>query len=355
MKGKLGRYAIEYKGVWYTSEKDCCEKLGKVYANIKNYKRKGMSFEEAMEYIPPSSEYELGGVVYSSKKEACRVLKVYVSTVDARLEKGWSKEEAFGLVKKDCIDVGGVIYSNVAEACKILKKDPKLVNSRLYNGWSLDEAFDIVERKKQYKGKKVPIGGVEYPNLRVACEVLGKDYKVVYSRIHTLGYSYDEAFDIVERESKDSFEYKGVTYRNLRHACDELGLNINTVQKRISGYGYSREEALDMGADCKFISIDLGNKKYKSLYSFCRDYGLNYSSVTGRINKNGYSVLQAVGIEPYSVDGVIVKGIIGSGVSVISYTANNYYKCLENGKIKYYSKDELIKIRRKAFENGERF
>ena len=37
MKGKLGRYAIEYKGVWYTSEKDCCEKLGKVYANIKNY------------------------------------------------------------------------------------------------------------------------------------------------------------------------------------------------------------------------------------------------------------------------------------------------------------------------------
>lgn len=354
MNEKLGRYAIEYNGVWYKSEKDCCEKLGKVYANIKNYKRKGMSFEEAMIYIPPSSEYEVEGVVYSSKKEACRILKVGVDTVNKRLEKGWSKEEAFGLVSKEFIVVGGASYSSISEACTVLGKDNKLVNSRLFNNWSLDEAFDIVPRKKKIRGKEVTLKGVIYPNLRVACEELNKDYRTVYSRIHVLGYTYEEAFDIIPKVTESSFEYKGVMYSSINHACKELGLNVATVNKRISKYGYSKEEALDLGASERIL-IEFGSKIYYSLMSFCKDYGLNYSSVTGRISKRCFTPYQAIGIEPRTENGVILNGLIGRGISVVSYVTKDYYKCDDNGKIKYYSKDELFSIRRKAFEEGERF
>ena len=74
-----------------------------------------------------------------------------------RLHKGWTLEEAFELVKRDGvkgteITVEGKTFISIAEAARYYNLNVYMVSQRLnILGWSIEEAFELVPRKRKRK------------------------------------------------------------------------------------------------------------------------------------------------------------------------------------------------------------
>lgn len=72
---------------------------------------------------------------------------------------------------------------SLAEAAEIVGLPYKQVHFRLKHGWSLERALSTPVRN----GRTA---------LRIKCDELGLDYKMVYQRIHTYGWTEEEALSI---------------------------------------------------------------------------------------------------------------------------------------------------------------
>ena len=276
----------------------------------KKSRNPSLSLEEIIKSV--NSGLKSNSVVYKGKvfpdlQSFCKEYNLSYSYMFTKRKRGYSLEDSINMYNTYCLEkrvlAGGKVFKDLVEACKYYKKDEDLVRGRIKQGWEIEEALELVYRKKR---NDIEFEGIIYSDAKELCEKFSINYNT-FNRRKADGWS------LYECVYGKPFILNGIQYLHRKDACDKLGYTEKTIRGRIA---------------------------------------------------RGYSVEEAFGVFPYCIDGIIVtrsnplvKKVfpISSSVEAISYVTNGYYKCKEEGKIKYYSKDELFEIRRKAFENGERF
>ena len=199
------------------------------------------------------------GKTFKSINEACRYHNVSSSNVNRRLNDGWSIEEAFGFVKrknskyKDII-LEGVYYESIKEACRWYLLDYDNVKNRLNRlGWTLEEAFELVERDKENKGtsKPITIKDKTFKSFKEACRYYKLNSSIVSGRLKT-GWSIEEAFGLVIKKDGG---YKpvtvdGKTFRSVGEASRYYNVDYDKARKRINS-GWTNEEAFELVPRCR--------------------------------------------------------------------------------------------------------
>lgn len=205
-------------GVEYDSLRQVCLFYNKEYNTVKSRVALGWTYEEALDLVE-RNQIHLGDKTFRSKQDACRYYNVPRSTVEYRLDQGYSLEQAYGLVpikkgdkpkkrkprKKRVIrnssweiKVRGKTFRSKAHAARYYNIDIMLVYARENLGWTLEEALGLVPRKIN-RGEPIPVDGVIYKNLYVACKHYNLKYNTVYRRLER-GWSIEEAFELVPRK-----------------------------------------------------------------------------------------------------------------------------------------------------------
>lgn len=150
----------------------------------------------------------LEGKTFISRTEACKYYGLNRDKVKMRLRRGWSLEEAFELADRNTyrktaheIELNGKKFKSKAAACRYYNLDRQLVYSRLNLGWSLEEAYGLKNRKIT-KGEQIIVEEKIFRSLYAACKYYNKEYSKTYKRIKIIGWTPEEAFELVPREKK---------------------------------------------------------------------------------------------------------------------------------------------------------
>ena len=371
--------AEKINGLEFSSLTKACDYFGACRKTVSKYVRnEGMTKEDAInrylkekkarELAKEQESFELEGVIHPNLRSACVKYNVPYSKAYNRRKSGWSYERIFiteresktsnGRSKK--YHINGVIYNNIDEICFVFKvtHNTILKYTDKYN-ISVEKFIENLDFYMPSKSNKYELEGVEYSSIPEVCLKYNKDYEKVQNRLQS-GWSLEEAVDLVDRNSKiySGIEYnvRGMKFSSKSSMCNYYGVSISGFNRRIDS-GWSLEEALGITPRQEdFIIVD--GLKFKNKTDIASHFKVNRSTMNSRVS-SGRSYEEAVGIIPVvNSEGVInisLSSKISSSVSILSFVANDYYKCDDNGKIKYYSKNELFEIRRKAFESGERF
>lgn len=365
---------LKINNISFNNLTDVCSYYGIPKSNIEKYiADEDISEEDAInKYIKEnkmvgkqgnSEGLILKGVYYPSFHSACKAYNVpYSSSYTRRYVYGWSLEEVFlgaidvkKLERKSYI-IFGEEYPSLNAVCKKFNVKSDTVNKYVKKyGITVAEFIENIGEYISSKRNSYVVEGVSYITLQDVCNAYSKDYNKVYRRVHK-GWSIEEAIDLVKREVKNKpkeYIVRGRVFKSKSEMCSHYNISTDGFNGRIKK-GWTVEEALGLVDKKDYLIVD--GKKFESKVAISAYYKINRGTLIRRTSK-GYSLEEAIGLFPRVDSGIIVKDSysICSSVRILSYVANNYYKCKEDGRIKYYSKDELFKIRRKAFEEGERF
>jgi uncharacterized protein YjcR len=101
------------------------------------------------------------------------------------------------------IILDGQQFDSNAEAAKFYGLSQKTVNARIKRlGWSIRQAFELDSPPLNNQKKKIApltIEGRSFPNLSEAARFYELDPSTVYQRRQKLGWSVEEALEIVEK------------------------------------------------------------------------------------------------------------------------------------------------------------
>lgn len=162
-----------------------CNRRSKLYAAIKKYGPASFSSEVAAEF--------------DSEDEAYKHEELLIRILDSRKNGYNTAHGGIQGVRKE-ISIDGVVYRSHAAAA--LAHDvpyPKFMD-RLNKGRTAEQAVGLKEYKK-FNGLVIA-GGVEYRTLNAAATSLGLDRANVAKRVRNLGWTIEEALEIVPREKK---------------------------------------------------------------------------------------------------------------------------------------------------------
>lgn len=304
-------------------------------------------------------EVTIYGKEYENLRKASVILKFDYEKVrkKAARDTHLSLEEVIEFINKGLKSTSvvykGEVFPDLRNFCKEYNLSYSYMSTKRREGYGLEESIRMC---RDFTSKnEVPVGGKVFKNLSEACRYYKKDEKLVRGRLKQ-GWKLEEALELVYREKRNDIEFEGVIYSDSKELCEKYGVNYNTFNTR-KAYGWSLYECI---YGKPFM---LNGVQYLHRLDACNKLGYTEKTIRGRISR-GYTLEEAFGVHPYCIDGRIVTDVsskvkkvfpISSSVKALSYVTNNYYKCNDGGKIKYYSKDELFEIRRKAFEAGERF
>ena len=282
------------------------------------------------------NQITLEGKTYKSVKEASDYYKVNYDKIRGRLRTGWTLEEAFGLIERNnnkgkSITIEGITYKSIAIACDYYNLNYGTVHNRLYNGWSIEEAFELVKKKKNSSlYKKITLEENQFDSLAEACRYYNLDSNTIYARLQ-IGWSIEEAFGLVKREDKirKPITIEGKTFISIAEACKYYKFDTDLVYKRMNNYGWSIEEAfelVDRDTYRHYLNkpLVIQGKQFKSLSKACDCYNIDYSLVLYRIDRLKWSIEDAVSTPVNNHKG---EKILINNIEFISLAeACRYYK-----------------------------
>lgn len=185
---------------------------------------------------------------YWGAAELAEGFGLYVETVRKRLQAGWSPRQTAGVdapptfVRKgNSYKIGDVVYNSERELCRAYEINNNLFRARYHGmGWSLEEALDLVERDNP---DEIFVEGIGYPNLRAACRAFDVPLERIRSRLR-LGWSHDEAFDRMPREHRNRLSVcvGDIEYSSLSDAAKSIGVKYSIVVQRLRR-GWTVDEA----------------------------------------------------------------------------------------------------------------
>ena len=342
---------------------------GVAYTAVIERISKGMPLEEALSY---KLKYGVTvfGKEFPSKVKACEYYGVKVATINYRMKNsGLSLEEAISLCNG--VSVEGKKFKTIKDACIYHDVKPQSVAKKMQEGMTVEEAILYLKNLYvSYKDKK-------YSSVSAICKEEDVAVEGVLRRVRK-GMSLEEAVLEVKKIQSDKVIVGGYSFRSKTQAVEFFGVSAAAVYGRTAKKGMSFEEAIRVdnvnltpinpdvlklkpssGKNTKYENVLLNGKLYNSLEQVCSQLAVNSRVVRGRLQR-GLSLEEAVGLKMVFPDRVGVNKVnytlnVGRGIRIVEVIDANYCKCDVNGKVRYFSKDELSVIRRKAFENGERF
>lgn len=109
--------------------------------------------------------------------------------------------------------------------------------------WIIEQACGLDEPPPDHRGnaKPITVAGREFRSMLEACSVFKVDKRTVDLRINRMGWSIDEAFEVVKR-SKYQIILNDLIFETRRDACRYFQLNEKMVERRLRS-GWSLEEA----------------------------------------------------------------------------------------------------------------
>ena len=98
------------------------------------------------------------------------------------------------------ITVGGKTFKTKKEAAEYYNLNEEMVCGRLRNGWSIEEAFELLPRKRKHAiPREIIVRGKTFETIADACKYYNLKESKVRDRINQLGWSIEEAFELVPR------------------------------------------------------------------------------------------------------------------------------------------------------------
>lgn len=149
------------------------------------------------------------------------------------------------------VTIDGVEYGSISEAARSFGIEPSLLGARLRKGYTPEQAAGLVpppEKSTPYNAESLVVGDREFQSLTAAAKAFDIPPQQIHKRIKQLGWTVEEAFELVDRKGVPSNHAKkvvvdGVTYNSIRDASAAYGLSQSTVNRRVKG-GMSLEDAL---------------------------------------------------------------------------------------------------------------
>lgn len=317
--------------------------------------------------------HHVEGVGYRGVGQLADSYDLLEETVRARLTAGWSVEQAIGLDsppkfsrKGTQFQIGGKSFESETALAKEFNIPIERFRARVHQmNWSIDEALGLIERPLN----QVTVDGKSFANLKLACDAFGHHREKIRSRLNN-GWTVDEAFEIVERDSKPAkpkaipvkhfpLEIDGATYSNAQQLADFVGVSVGTIKYRLSNR-WSLDELMK-GTNQKAIgkNLSVNGTYYPSLSEACRHFLIERTVAQSRLNM-GWSIEEALGIkeraQPEPVQIYVVRhpdGKISEVENLASFCRENNLKSsgnlsetLRSHKHHRYHGFSLIEIKR---------
>ena len=307
---------FEYKGVKYRSLKAAAEAYGLDHRTVWNRLKLGKSKDEAfsLENLPKtgrSAPITVEGKTYPAVSVAARVFGVKERTIHGRLERGLTPEQAVGLESfdegnKQQIIVGGITFPSIAAAARHFEVPLYSVHNRLKRGRSIEEVFQKGEiKRKSPRFKKISVSGLEFEQLKDACDYFDVGYQVARYRLRKK-WTMEQVFELepapenLSKSAPQKIEFRGTIYHSISALADAFEIEERNLARRLN-QGWSLEEALelvDRDYTTKPQEITVEGTVFESRNDAARHYGLNIGTVATRVKKQGWSIEQALELEP---------------------------------------------------------
>ena len=261
--------------------------------------------------------YELEGITYYSLASIADEYGIVPVTLHKRMQSGrWTIEQACGLHEPPPdfrsnavpITVAGREFRSMLEACSVFNVDKRTVNLRLNRmGWSIDEAFEVVKRSKY----QIILNDLVFETRRDACRHFQLNEKMVESRLRN-GWSLEEAFGLKDRRSRPnnspaisaanrtkSITFQGNLYQSTGQLALAYGIKPATLYYRLRN-GWTIEQAIGHDERPQINPrVDyhkINNEKF-STQELVKKYDVDISTFRAR-RKRGWNLGQCLGIEP---------------------------------------------------------
>lgn len=238
----------------YKTFTECCRKFSCTASNVIAYaKRHHISKSEALEaYITKNKgkrNFIFHGVFYSSIKECCDKLglnadRVYVRSWKLKVSKEESIEY-FYQKKNQCFEWNGIAYPTLAECCQVYHIPEGTVKSWAYReNCSLQEALQCCIEKRE--NMKIYYEGVLYDNLEDCCKKYQINRQSVHSYRHrNKGCDISEAIDYIrDITEKTKFIWiEGSVYQSLPVFCKLNAISVISVRDKARKKNISLQES----------------------------------------------------------------------------------------------------------------
>lgn len=222
----------------------------KLHSRMRN---QNLSLEEALNQPNRYREYILEGKKYSGLKHAAETYSLNSNTVRHRLYNGWNLNQAFELDpppswyqrRKNQVSVDDELFNSLSEAARFYSLDPGLVKSRARKGWSFRQALGVAPPpQNKHLPKAIQLEGKTYKNRSEAARTYDLDPVNVNHRITKLGWSLEEAFELVSRRS--TIVINGLEFASLAEAARQHNVKPDLVGQRLRNGRWTLREALEI-------------------------------------------------------------------------------------------------------------
>lgn len=153
--------------------------------------------------------------------------------------------------KKKPIEFRGVVYDSLSALARAHGVTPSLFISRYKTGsWTLEQALGLEDRKnKAVKAQKVEFEGVTYSSIKEMATALNYPYHKLYTQLKRVNYDGSKV-DLTEsgiyKYSHAGLEVEGKTYDSFYALASSYGLSTSLVRSRVTVLGWSIEEAVNL-------------------------------------------------------------------------------------------------------------
>ena len=242
------------------------------------------------------------------------------------------------------------------------------------------EFFDLsrlfINNKNNDLNRKITVDGIEYDNVRMACEMLDIKYDLVskYSRMYNVGLVdsffkyYKKKLDGTQK-SRIKIKREGKTFKSVRSACGYYKIPYETFQS----YAHRNNDRSDINilfdefinyyfsVICKKFTYS--GKEYNDAKSCCRELGIVYESTHRYKRKFNISFQTAIYIECLIHHSITIDSNTYNNLldlcnklclfydKVIKYIAENDSKIEEAIKYFYNSNEDAVVIFGKTYFN----
>jgi hypothetical protein len=220
------------------------------------------------------------------------------------IKDGYNVSPGGSIGTPDRIIVGGMTFPSRGAAAEYFGIDPTVFNIRLGRlKWTPEQAAEIEPRGK-YSRNKLQVAGTKYASIKQATEELGLDYKLVWGRIKTNGWTVEQALGLAE--PPETAKYQGVklvafgeTFTSFAHCANRFGVKGESLRNRVVDLGDSLEDAIKHlqqkpKAGAQPIPVSAFGNTYESITKLAEHFGLSVYSLRNRVRYQGQSLEDAI-------------------------------------------------------------